>query len=216
MVTGIYATKIKTHEMTYRDFTPIEFEENGILFFVYPDGEFDFEILHPRNIDIDFNYRNAHISIEQNIPIIIERNQYGAISRIGAVFIDYNRYGKVCKIGSVAIYYKHGLICSIGNLNIQYHPRNTIQYFGYINDYHRYYTYHKYYKGHHTSYDQYNYKPYNPHYNNFEGRKKNKKHERDYKEIKHKKEVSYRDNYYETAPVKEPFESLKKRRPYSY
>ena len=212
----------------YDEYSPVEFEENGILFFVFPDGEFEFEILRPRHIDLSFRFRNGHVSLAKNLPVSIEKDRYGNIYRIENIFIDYNRFGKVSRIGSVDIFYNQGRIHRMGFLNIVYHPMNRIQYIGYINDYHRHYTYNKYYNNHYSYYDKHNYKHYN--YNKRDNPignrkvyknkdkyddKRYKTSKRDYEEIKHKREISYRDNHREPTYRNREVEPLKKRRPSS-
>ena len=203
-----------TNDGYYDEYSPVEFEENGILFFVFPDGEFEFEILQPRHIDLSFRFRNGEVRLGKNLPVRIEQDRYGNILRIVNVFIDYNRFGKVSRIGSVAIYYDHGMICRMGYLNIVYHSMNRIQYIGYINDNHRHYSYKKSH-GRQYSYNDNHMSNRNVYENRDEhDRNKYEDSQRDYKEIKHKKEVSYRDHNKETTYKNKQVEPLKKRRPY--
>ncbi|MDP2088952.1 MAG: hypothetical protein Q8J84_06075 [Flavobacteriaceae bacterium] len=199
----------------YNNYRPIEFEENDILFFVFPDGKFEFEILYPRHIDLSFRFKNGHVRLGKNLPVRIEQDRYGNIYRIENVFIDYNRFGKVSRIGSVNIYYNHGMIHRMGYLDIVYHPMNRIQYIGYINDNHRHYSYKKSH-GRQYSYND-NHMRNRDMYENRDQYDRNQyeNSQRDYKEIKHKKEVSYRDNNNETTYKNKQVEPLKKRRPYS-
>lgn len=212
----------------YDNYQPIEFEENGILFFVFPDGAFEFEILRPRHIDLSIRFRNGHVRLGKNLPVRIEQDRYGNILRIENVFIDYNRFGKVSRIGSVDIHYNRGRIHKMGYLSIVYHPGNRIQYIGYINDYHRHYYHNKYYTNHYSYYDKHNYRNYgNSKNDGYYGnrheyekkdkydRKQYKKSNRGFEEIKHKKEVSYRDNHQEPTYKNQQVEPLKKRRPYN-
>lgn len=205
-----------SNDSYYDNYQPIEFEENGILFFVFPDGAFEFEILRPRHIDLSIRFRNGHVSLGKNLPVRIEQDHYGNILRIENVYIDYNRFGKVSRIGSVDIFYKRGMIHRMGYLNIVYHSGNRIQYIDYINDYHRNYYYNKYYSNHHSYYDKHNYKRYDYNERDNHDKKRYEKSERNFKEIKHKKEVSYRDNPNEIKYKNKNEEPIKKRRPYSY
>lgn len=215
MIPSIVASNNITVNYNYRDFDPVEFEEGGILFFVFPDGEFEFEILRPRHIDLSFRFKNGHVRLGKNLPVRIEQDRYGNIHRIENVFIDYNRSGKVSRIGSVDIHYNRGRIHRMGYLNIVYHPMNRIQYIGYINDYHRHYYHTKYYSNHHSYYDKHNYKQYDYNESGKHNRNQYDNSQRDNKEIKHKKEVSYSGNHNETNSRNKQVEPLKKRRPYN-
>ncbi|MDO9261190.1 MAG: hypothetical protein Q7U08_04560 [Flavobacteriaceae bacterium] len=215
MIPNLTSAKNFNIDGYYDEYSPVELEENGILFFVFPDGEFEFEILRPRHIDLSFRFRNGHVSLGKNLPLRIEQDRYGNILRIDNVFIDYNRFGKVSRIGSVDIYYNRGMIHRMGYLNIVYHPMNRIQYIGYINDNHRHYSYKKSY-GRQYSYNDHHMRNRNVYEDrNQYDRNRYEYSQRDYKEIKHKKEVSYRDNNKEITYKNKQVEPLKKRRPYS-
>lgn len=185
------SSTIHSTNTDYDNYRPIEFEENGILFFVYPDGEFEFEVLYPNHIDIGFRFRNGHVRIGKNLPIRIEQDRYGNIYRIENVSIDYNRFGKVSRIGSVNIYYNHGMIHTIGHLNIVYHLNRPINYIGFVK--------HK----HHPVYDKHYYKPHKKHH------KKYSYNDRHYKNDSYKRDNNNRRN------DRTDYELERKRRPYS-
>ncbi len=94
---------------------PVKITVRGIDFFVFPNGEFDFNA-HQR--------RNRHYHGHSGFGIRIDRDRYGKIRRIGNVFINYNRYRQVSRIGNVFIKYNHrGRIYRIGKLRLKYMGR---------------------------------------------------------------------------------------------
>ncbi len=87
----------------------VNFIEKGIEFYIYTNGEFDF---NTRKNSYYYNRRNTGVSIE--------RDYRGRIRRVGSAFIDYNRYGNVARIGNVAISYYQGQLTRVGNLSVRY------------------------------------------------------------------------------------------------
>lgn len=176
----------------YDKYRPIEFEEDGILFFVFPDGEFEFEVLYPRHVEVGFRFKNGHISLGKHLPVRIDQDRYGTIHRIENIFIDYNQFGKVSRIGSVNIHYNHGRIRTIGYMDIVYRPNFVFECVGHVK-HKNYYSYDNHY------YDHKNY--YKP----------NKK--------KHKKEYSYNTTYRKQEEVRRDINNerdvVRNRRPYS-
>ena len=80
----------------------VNFVERGVEFFVFTNGEFDF----------DTRYRN--------IRIPIRRDFRGRIQRVGSVFINYDYFGNVTRIGNISMRYYRGQLINVGNLRIQY------------------------------------------------------------------------------------------------
>lgn len=106
---------------------PIAFEERNIMFYVFLDGEFDFNTEPTVYVDYVSRRGNAHEKMKKGVRI--ERDAYGKIRRIGNVFISYTYDGKVKKIGSVYITYHRDRMESIGNLDIVY-SRYGVEFFG--------------------------------------------------------------------------------------
>ncbi len=89
---------------------PVKITVRGIDFFIFPNGEFDFNA-HTRR----HHHRRGDFGVR------IERDRYGKIRRIGNVFLNYNRYGQVRRIANVFIAYnRRGLVKRIGNKRLQY------------------------------------------------------------------------------------------------
>ena len=113
LFTAVFA-KAEWRPVKYRMDEPVRVTVRGIDFFVFPDGEFDFNAHNRRHFDHHFGVR-------------IERDRTGKIRRIGNVFLNYNRYGQVKRIGHLFIRYnKRGLVSRIGHYKLRYRP------FGYI------------------------------------------------------------------------------------
>ncbi len=94
---------------------PVKITVRGIEFFIFPNGEFDFNA-HQR--------KNHHYYSPSDYGVRIERDRYGKIRRIGNVFINYNRHRQVSRIGSIFIKYNHrGLVYKIGKLRLKYAGR---------------------------------------------------------------------------------------------
>lgn len=139
----------RTGYMSIYDAEPIQFVERGIKFYVFLDGEFDFNTKPNRHVQTDYLYKTSRRSTTARRSIKgvrIDRDYKGRIKRIGNVFINYNRYGKVRRIGKVFVDYRHRQISNVGNLKVIYNHRGKVRYIGNV-------------KGH--SYGYYNYDDYN-------------------------------------------------------
>lgn len=80
----------------------VNFVERGIEFFVFTNGEFDF----------DTSFRNRGVRIQRDFK--------GRIRNVGNVFLNYDRFGNVSRIGNVFIRYHRGRLISVGNLRVHY------------------------------------------------------------------------------------------------
>lgn len=120
---------------------PVEFIERGIKFYVFLDGDFDFNT-RPGNYHSAYfkkgKKRKHHAKKNFFKGIKIEKDYRGNIRRIGNVSIDYNRYGNVSRIGSIDVDYRFRNVSRVGNLTIQYNRRGNIQYYGKVKSLHRY------------------------------------------------------------------------------
>jgi hypothetical protein len=108
---------INTSWVDYYD-EPIQFEEHGIIFYVFLNGDFDFDTPRGKH----YNKPGKRYGDKHAYPkgVLIERDRSGKIRRIGNVFISYSYYGKVKRIGSVFIDYDNGRMEYVGNLRIRY------------------------------------------------------------------------------------------------
>lgn len=119
---------------------PIVFMERGIEFYVFPNGEFDFntvETTGPRprgnrgNVNATHgapgSYTNTNsYSGPRNSGTKIEHDYMGRVRRIGNVFINYDAAGKVKRVGSVYMSYNGFALTQVGGLRIIYDRRGRI------------------------------------------------------------------------------------------
>lgn len=99
--------------VNYRYNDAISFVERGITFYVFLDGDFDFNTHSTHNRYYDYNGRRFN-------GVRIERDYDGRVRRVGNVFINYNYHGNVKRIGNVYLHYKFGQLSRVGNLKIKY------------------------------------------------------------------------------------------------
>jgi hypothetical protein len=116
---------------------PIAFNERGIEFFVFPNGDFDFNT-RPHDSQGGYYFRGAgkkgaeasnRGSVERgprNYGVLIEHDSFGRVRRVGNVFINYDFNDRVTKIGSVFMRYNRFALTQVGNLRIVYDRMGTI------------------------------------------------------------------------------------------
>ena len=80
----------------------VNFFERGIEFFVFTNGDFDF----------DTSFANRGVRIQRDFN--------GQIRRIGNVFINYDFRGNVTRIGNIFMQYRRNRLVRVGNLNVRY------------------------------------------------------------------------------------------------
>ncbi len=105
----------------------ITFEERGISFFVFPDGEFDFNT--EPIAETSYLHRRGNTTVVDN-GVVIQRDFEGKVRRIGNVFINYNHRDQIARVGSVSINYHRGRLTKVGNMRIQYHRNGLVRYIG--------------------------------------------------------------------------------------
>ncbi len=105
---------------------PIQFSERGIDFFVFPNGDFDFNT-RPNDSQGDYYFKTAgRRSAEanrgnlENFGVRIERDNFGRIRRIGNTFINYDFQDRVSRIGTVFLKYNSFALVQIGGLQLIY------------------------------------------------------------------------------------------------
>lgn len=160
-------------EMGYTSFykaKPIKFVEKGVIFYVYPNGEFKFKLNGRTVHSWDYAYRRGYYTRgNSHVRLPITHDRFGKIKRVRNVFIDYNRYGNVTRIGSVFIDYHRRKMVRIGGLHLSYNSYGDIRYFGRVKPRfsHRTYRYDHFYSGMILDYDD-DYFYYNDFYNDFD------------------------------------------------
>lgn len=115
------------YAIDYRDAEPIEFRERGISFYVFPNGDFDFNtgnssyIARRGGVPTTTNLENRGVR-----GIRIEHDNYGRVRRIGNVFVNYDYYGRVKRIGSVYMTYNSFALTRIGGMRLFYNYHGEI------------------------------------------------------------------------------------------
>ncbi|MGB7843040.1 MAG: hypothetical protein WBL21_09630 [Salinimicrobium sp.] len=145
------------------------FNEGGIEFAVFPNGEFDFHF-SPQSIVPGYG-RNTPFSFNggYNYNPFVQYDDYGAVIQIERVPVYYDYYGRIVRAGRVQIGYNHyGVVNRIGNLFLQYDPYNQYtRYSGYINSHNRHYTFrpwHEFYRRPSVNYTVVYNQPYRRYY----------------------------------------------------
>ena len=98
----------------------VNFIERDVEFFIFTNGEFDF---------------NTHYTSNRNRKgVYITRDYRGRIERIGNSFINYDHYGNVTRIGNVFMKYYRGQLTDVGNLKIRYDYWGNPEFYGNVKD----------------------------------------------------------------------------------
>ena len=129
------------------------FEEAGIEFSVYADGQFDFYMPnYGPQVNVDVNNRNTSISFNTGYDYgaYVQYDEFGAIIQVENTPVFYDYYGRVSQVGNVYINYNNrGYVNSVGGLYVHYNRYNRYSHCtGFINMYNRAYVYrswHSYY-----------------------------------------------------------------------
>lgn len=108
------STDFKT-EYTYNN--AVNFVERGIEFYIFTNGDFDF---------------NTHYN---NRGVKISRDYRGRITRIENVFINYDRLGNVTRIGNVFMKYYRNQLTNVGDLKVRYDRYGYPVFYGNVRDY---------------------------------------------------------------------------------
>ncbi|MDQ7959387.1 hypothetical protein [Flavobacterium lindanitolerans] len=117
---------------------PIAFVERGITFYVFPDGQFDFNT-EPTVANDVFYYKSGRRSSSANMNttygapgvrngqgVKIEHDSQGRIRRVGNVFVNYDAYNRIKRIGTVYMSYNRYALSQIGGLQLIYNRRGEI------------------------------------------------------------------------------------------
>jgi hypothetical protein len=121
----------------FRNAEPIVFTERGIEFFVFPDGQFDFNTRPSTGSDMYYKstFRTSAVnktygaptnSRNQNYGVKVEHDNSGKVRRIGNVFINYDSNDRIKRVGSVYMTYNRYALEQVGGLQIIYNRRGQI------------------------------------------------------------------------------------------
>ncbi|QNM86829.1 hypothetical protein H9W90_06895 [Polaribacter pectinis] len=106
----------------------VNFVERGVEFYIFTNGEFDFNT-HYNDTYYDYNGRRT-----RNSGIRINRDYRGRITSIGSVFINYDYRGNVSRIGNVFMRYYRGRLTKVGNLQVRYDRGGYPNFYGEVRD----------------------------------------------------------------------------------
>lgn len=113
---------------------PISFTERGIEFFVFPNGDFDFNT-RADDSHGEYHFKQAGKRTTEaerngqgpiNYGVLIERDGFGRIRRVGNTFINYDNRDRVSRIGTVFMRYNRFALTQIGGMQIIYNRRGDI------------------------------------------------------------------------------------------
>jgi hypothetical protein len=108
----------------------VNFTELGIEFFIFTNGDFDF---NPHVADSYYDYNGRRF--QNNRSLKVNRDYRGRITRIGNAFINYDYRGNVTRIGSVFLRYRFGQLTNVGDLNVQYDRWGNPNLYGNVRDF---------------------------------------------------------------------------------
>lgn len=116
----------------YRFDEPISFVERGVAFFVFPNGEFDFDT-RPGDSQGSYYFKTAGrrgAAVATGRPInygtLITHDSFGRVRRVGNTFINYDHRDRVSRIGSVFMRYNRFALTQIGGMQLVYNRRGDI------------------------------------------------------------------------------------------
>lgn len=115
-------------DVNYTYNNAVNFIENGIEFYIFTNGDFDFN-----QIDAYYDYNGARIN--HNNHLRIERNFRGRISRIENIFIRYDFRGNVTRIGNVVMGYYRNRLTRVGDLSVRYDSYGYPIFYGNVRDF---------------------------------------------------------------------------------
>lgn len=120
----------------FRNADPIEFTERGIQFFVFPDGQLDFNTRPTTGGDMYYKsnkkggtnrtYGTPAAARNANYGVKVEHDNMGRVRQVGNVFINYDANNRIKRVGSVYMMYNRYALERVGDLQIIYNRRGQI------------------------------------------------------------------------------------------
>jgi hypothetical protein len=120
----------------FRNDDPIVFVERGIEFYVFPDGQLDFNTRPTAGSNMYFKsrgknslnttYGGPNNSRNGNYGVRVAHDSQGRVRQVGNVFINYDVNDRVKRIGSVYMTYNRYALERVGGLQIIYNRRGQI------------------------------------------------------------------------------------------
>jgi hypothetical protein len=117
-------------EANYAYNNAVNFVEHGIEFYIFTNGDFDFNTLENNSY---YDYNGSRI--KNNSHLRIDRDYRGRITRVENVFISYDYRGNVSRVGSIFIRYYRDRLTKVGDLNVRYDRYGYPVFYGNVRDY---------------------------------------------------------------------------------
>ncbi|MGB3592497.1 MAG: hypothetical protein WBA16_12495 [Nonlabens sp.] len=148
----IHAESPELHRNFRGNLNSFIFQDGGIEFAVFPDGQFDFNYLNDGPV-LNVNFYNGISNISFNTGYSYDRyvqyDAYGAVIQIENTPIFYDSWGRVAQIGNIFINYRNGFVNRLGGLRVFYSSPGVVHHYaGFVNQFNRGYVYqpwHAYY-----------------------------------------------------------------------
>lgn len=123
------------------------FDEMGVTFSVYPDGEFDFYLADAQcNSTVSNGFVDVTFNSGYNYNPYVQYDDFGAVVQVENVPVFYDYYGRVSQIGDVLINYRNRRVCQVGGLQVFYNRHGHYAYHtGFINVWNPYFVYRPFY-----------------------------------------------------------------------
>lgn len=123
------------------------FDEMGVTFSVYPDGEFDFYLAgNQQATTVSNGYVNVTYNSGYDYNPYVQYDDFGAVIQVENVPVWYDYYGRVNQIGDVMISYRDRRVCRVGGLQVYYNNSGYYAYHtGFINTWNPYFVYRPFY-----------------------------------------------------------------------
>lgn len=134
-------TEDKVNTVNFMNGNAFIFNENGVTFSVYPDGEFDFYI--DNRVGVGARVGNVGITFNSGFDYnpFVQYDDYGAVIQVENVPVFYDFYGRVAQIGNVDLSYVNGFVNRLGGMHIYYNAGVFSHHRGFINRFNRRYVY---------------------------------------------------------------------------
>ena len=126
----------KKSPVDFRNEEPIVFTERGIEFFIFPDGQLDFntrpskgsDLYYKTNSrgDVNRTYGAPKYNKNKNYGVKVAHDNMGRVRQVGNVFINYDANDRVKRVGSVYMTYNRYALEQVGGLQIIYNRRGQI------------------------------------------------------------------------------------------
>lgn len=122
------------------------FDEMGVTFSVYPDGEFDFYMDNVMQSTVSNGFVDVTFNSGYNYNPYVQYDDFGAVIQVENVPIYYDYYGRVSQIGDVLINYRNRRVSQVGGLHVFYNRHGHYAYHtGFINVWNPYFVYRPFY-----------------------------------------------------------------------